>query len=266
MNKAKVYTLFSSSKGNCSYIKYGKDEILIDCGVSARSIEHALKQLDTGLCNINAILITHEHCDHIRGLDTITKYYKIPIYAPEKCCDYISQHMPLYKTPIELCSGKAIELKDIAVCPIATPHDARGSVGFRIRAGEEKIGYFTDIGHLSEGVLRGLSGCRRVVIESNHDIEMLKNGPYPYPLKQRILGEMGHLSNELCAKLLPHLVRYGCESFLLAHLSEENNRPEIAYDESRESLNANGFAVNLSDKTESVNLRIASPCGICELE
>ncbi len=264
MDKAKIYTLFSSSKGNCSYIKYGKDEILIDCGVSARSIENTLKQLDTSLSNITAIFITHEHSDHIRGINTITKYFKIPVYAPEKSCAYISQHMPSYKNPIELISGKAVELKDTALCPIATPHDAQGSVGFRIRTGDEKVGYFTDIGHLSEGVLRGLSGCKRVIIESNHDIEMLKNGSYPYPLKQRILGEFGHLSNTLCAKLLPHLVRHGCESFILAHLSEENNRPEIAYNESLASLNANGFCVNI-DVEDSVRLAVAPTCGIAEL-
>ena len=264
MKKAKVYTLFSSSKGNCSYIKYGRDEFLIDCGVLARAIDCALKQLGTGLANIDAIFITHEHSDHIKGVATISKYFNMPIYAPEKSCEHISQYMPYGKEPLYLTSGKAVELKDTALCPIATPHDAKGSVGFRIRVGDEKIGYFTDIGHLSEGVLRGLSGCKRVIIESNHDIDMLQNGSYPYSLKQRILGEFGHLSNTLCAKLLPHLVRYGCESFVLAHLSEENNRPEIAFDESKASLNQNGFCVNVEDE-DSVRLAVAKPCGIMEL-
>lgn len=265
MNEAKVYTLFSSSKGNCTYIKYGRDEILIDCGVSARSIEHALKQLGTSLANINAIFITHEHSDHISGLGTITKYYDVPVCAPEGCCEFIIERIPHNISLFPLHSGKAEELKDLALCPIATPHDARGSVGFRIRAGEEKIGYFTDIGHLSEGVLRGLSECRRVVIESNHDIEMLKTGPYPYPLKQRILGEMGHLSNALCAKLLPHLANHGTEAFVLAHLSEENNRAEIAYNESLASLNESGFSVNREEK-RSLRLAVAPACGICELK
>lgn len=265
MEKAKIYTLFSSSKGNSAYIKYGNDEILIDCGVSARSIENSLKLLDTSLNNITAIFITHEHSDHICGLGTITKYYNIPIYAPAASCNCIYDRMPPTKPLIALNSGEAVELKDIAVCPIATPHDARGSVGFRIRAGEEKIGYFTDIGHLSEGVLRGLSGCERVVIESNHDIELLKNGSYPYQLKQRILGERGHLSNELCARLLPHLAKHGTRSFALAHLSEENNRPEIAYNESLVSLNENGFEVN-SEKLQSIKLKVAPVSGICELK
>ncbi|MBR6563204.1 MAG: MBL fold metallo-hydrolase [Clostridia bacterium] len=265
MSEAKIYTLFSSSKGNCCYIKYGRDEILIDCGVSARSIEQMLKSLGTSLCNMNAILITHEHSDHIRGLNTITKYFDIPIYAPDKCLDYIACQMACNAEPRELKSNDALELRDLAICPIATPHDARGSVGFRIRAGEEKIGYFTDIGHLSEGVLRGLSGCRRVVIESNHDVEMLKNGRYPYALKRRILGELGHLSNERCAQLLPHLVNHGSTSFMLAHLSEENNTPEIAFNESLVSLHGHGIEVN-SDKLDAVRLQTAAVCGICELK
>ena len=264
MEQAKIYMLFSSSKGNCSYVKYGRDEFLIDCGASARAIDTALKAIGSGLSEINAVFITHEHGDHIRGLATITKYFSMPIYAPSRSCELLVDHVPHDKTLRELVSGKAIELKSSAICPISTPHDARGSVGFRIRTGDEKIGYFTDIGHLSEGVLRGLSGCRRVVIESNHDIDMLKNGSYPYPLKQRILGNFGHLSNTMCAKLLPHLVRYGCESVILAHLSEENNTPETAFNASREALNANGFSVNL-DCDDSVRLGVARAQGITEL-
>lgn len=256
--------LYSSSKGNCAYIKYKNDEFLIDCGASARSIEDSLKQLGTNLANLSAIFITHEHSDHIRGIHTISKHFDIPFYAPEKSCEYIEHQLEPNSTLIPLVSGSAVSLGDTALCPIATPHDARGSVGFRILAGDEKIGYFTDIGHLSEGVLRGLSGCRRVVIESNHDIEMLKNGPYPYPLQKRILGEMGHLSNELCARLIPHLARHGSESFILAHLSEENNRPEIAFKQSFDSLTENGYYVN-QNNTDSLNLQVAPARGIKEL-
>lgn len=264
MEKAKVFMLYSSSKGNSAYIKYKNDEFLIDCGASARSIEDSLKQLGTSLANLSAIFITHEHSDHIRGIHTISKHFDVPFYAPEKSCEYIEHQIEPSSTLIPLNSGIAISLGDTALCPITTPHDSRGSVGFRILAGDEKIGYFTDIGHLSEGVLRGLSGCRRVVIESNHDIEMLKNGPYPYPLQKRILGEMGHLSNELCARLIPHLARHGSESFMLAHLSEENNRPEIAFKQSFDSLTENGYYVNQSE-TNSLNLQVAPARGIKEL-
>ncbi len=265
MENAKIYMLFSSSKGNAAYIKHGRDEILIDCGVSARAIDNSLKTLGTSLKNISAVFITHEHGDHIRGLPIISKYHGMPIYAPNACCEYLSENINgahrLHPLPI----GEAVELRDSAVCAIPTPHDSRGSVGFRIRAGEEKIGYFTDIGHLSEGVLRGLSGCKRVVIESNHDIDMLRHGSYPYSLKQRILGAKGHLSNELCAKLLPHLVHHGAESFMLAHLSEENNLPELAYRESYRSLVDNGIEVE-TGYPSSVRLNVAPVCGIKELK
>ena len=264
MEQAKIYMLYSSSKGNTAYVKHGRDEFLIDCGVSAKMIETALNQIGTGLKNISAIFITHEHGDHIKGLPTITKYFGMPVYAPLNCVDYLLENAPYCGYVNPLTTGNAVELKDTAICPIATPHDARGSVGFRIRAGEEKIGYFTDIGHLSEGVLRGLSGCRRVVIESNHDIEMLKNGSYPYSLKQRILGDMGHLSNQLCAKLLPHLAAFGTESFMLAHLSEENNTPAAAYEESLAALLTNGYKVNQND-SDSLRLRVAPKCGVLEL-
>lgn len=256
--------LYSSSKGNSAYIKYKNDEFLIDCGASARSIEDSLQQLGTSLANLSAIFITHEHSDHVRGIHTISKHFDIPFYAPEKSCDYIVHQLDPKSTLIPLCSGSAISLNDTALCPIATPHDSRGSVGFRILVGDEKVGYFTDIGHLSEGVLRGLSGCRRVVIESNHDIEMLKNGPYPYPLQKRILSDMGHLSNELCARLIPHLARHGSQSFMLAHLSEENNRPEIAFKQSLNSLTENGYQVN-QDSLDSLHLQVAPPRGIIEL-
>ena len=265
MENAKVFMLFSSSKGNSAYIKYGRDEFLIDCGASARAIENSLNELGTSLGNIKAVFITHEHNDHIRGVQTISKHFKMPFYAPSNSCPYLSEQLSCGSPLIPLNSGTAVELFDTAICPIATPHDSRGSVGFRIRTGDEKIGYFTDIGHLSEGVLRGLSGCKRVVIESNHDIEMLKNGPYPYVLQKRILSDFGHLSNELCAKLLPHLARYGTESFMLAHLSEENNRPKIALRESIQTLTDNGFDVN-EETGESLRLAVAPACGIKELK
>ena len=279
MEQARFVTLFSSSKGNAAYIKYGRDEILIDCGVSARMLERALKLLGTSLASITALFITHEHGDHIRGLETICARTGFPVYAPEKSCAYLepstagSRLRPM--KPLH-----PAELADLVVCPVKTPHDSLDSCGFRINAGGEKLGYFTDIGCLTESVLRGVSGCRRVVFESNHDIGMLKNGSYPPFLKKRILGDRGHLSNDLCARLLPHLVAHGTESISLAHLSEQNNRPLLALSAAEASLSAAGITAFGADGTPvalalgreetgsgeaKVRLQVSPVCGIAEL-
>lgn len=280
--QARFLTLFSSSKGNAAYIKYGRDEILIDCGVSARSLDAALKSAGSSLTSISAMFLTHEHGDHIRGLAVAAKRVGFPIYAPEGCCEAIA---PLIANAgqrlIPLRDLVPVSLFDTVICPVRTPHDSNDSCGFRIKAGEEKLGYFTDIGHLSENVLRGLSGCRRVVVESNHDTTMLKNGPYPAPLKARILGERGHLSNESCSRLLPHLAAHGTESIVLAHLSEENNRPLIALAAAFAGLDEAGYGVvgangapvadllGVTPRTVSpektVVLQVAPVCGTAEL-
>lgn len=267
--KAKIYVLFSSSKGNCTYIKNGKDEILIDMGVSARRVNESLCALGTSLANISAVFVTHEHTDHIKGLGTLSKYFSVPIYAPPECCEYIAFNTPCTaKNLVPAQAGEAVWLEETAFYSVPTPHDARKSVGFRINLGDERAGYFTDIGCLTEGILRGLSGCSRVVLESNHDVCMLKEGSYPLHLKKRILGTRGHLSNAECAQLLPHLAAHGTRSFVLAHLSEENNRPELALAQSGAALTEKGFLVSgLPHSTEenAVCLRVAAPDRTVEL-
>lgn len=264
---AEFYTLFSSSKGNSAFLRCGNDRILIDAGVSARSVGQALSCVGSSLSELSAIFITHEHSDHIKGLATITKKTDIPVFAPAACLPFLAERVADPSRLFPLASGRVVKVGGVAVCPVATPHDALGSVGFRILACGELIGYFTDIGHLSENVLRGLSGCSRVVIESNHDIFMLENGSYPYPLKRRILGSLGHLSNAECSRLLPHLAAHGTRSFILAHLSEENNRPAIAYESAEKALCSGGFGVLPEGdcRSEGVRLRIAPVSGICEL-
>ena len=282
MQEARFFTLFSSSKGNAAYIKYGRDEILIDCGVSARAIDRALALAGSSLSRISALFITHEHGDHIRGLAAATARVGFPVYAPKNSCAYLEPSIANAQSRLRPMKPKEpVELFDTVICPIKTPHDSLDSCGFRINCGGEKLGYFTDIGCLTEEVLRGVSGCRRVVFESNHDISMLKNGPYPAFLKQRILGDRGHLSNDMCAKLLPHLAAHGTESVALAHLSEENNRPLIALAAAEESLFSNGIAAfspegspvsavlgkqrGESECDSRMKLQIAQVCGLAEL-
>lgn len=228
-----VYQLFSSSKGNCCLIKNKSDVFLIDAGVSAKRIECAVKEVGINPSDIRAVFVTHEHTDHIKGLETLSRRFGMQIYAPRGCFDGILRSCPsAFPFLVPNDHGTLTELENTRIYTVRTPHDADSSVGFRIELDGEIMAYFTDIGHLSSEVVRAMSACRRVVIESNHDIERLKSGPYPYPLKQRILGAYGHLSNFDCAALLPHLANHGTQRVVLAHLSEENNTPELAYAES----------------------------------
>ena len=255
-----AYMLYSSSRGNVAYVKCGSDEILIDAGVSARRICCALNDLGTSIENIKAIFVTHEHRDHINGLKIISKYYKIPVYAPFLSAKSISETQPETEPLINsFDDGDSIALSDMSINAVATSHDSLASVGFKIDLGRSCLGYATDIGHLSDSVQKMLTGCEYVVIESNHDIEMLEQGEYPYFLKKRILGSKGHLSNMDCAEFLPGLVRQGAKSIVLAHLSENNNRPQIAFGECRGRLAASGMRVCAERSTGDVVLTVAQP-------
>ncbi len=249
-----IYQLFSSSSGNCCLIKNQSDVFLIDAGVSAKRIETAMQGVGISPSQLKAIYITHEHSDHTKGLETLSKRYGLPVYAPAACFDGILAAAPSARLLLRTNDhGTLTQWEHTRMYAVRTPHDACGSVGFRMDLGGEKFAYFTDIGHLSAEILRAMSGCERVVIESNHDIQRLKDGPYPYPLKKRILGPYGHLSNFDCAALLPHLARYGTKRIVLAHLSKENNTPDLAYGEAAARLNgAASLDVALPDQTVEV--------------
>lgn len=256
----RAYMLFSSSKGNCAYVKYGSDEILIDAGVSARRICRALEELGTSIKNIRAIFITHEHSDHVGGLEIISKYYGIPVYIPLESAKYIASTRPGTRDYIHINDiEKDICLSEMKLTSFPTPHDSRSSVGFVIKTGTASIGYATDIGHLSREIAESLMGCDHVVIESNHDVMMLKNGDYPYQLKQRILSRRGHLSNDACAEFIPFLAGCGAKSIILAHLSENNNHPAIAYKTNKCGLLKKGVRVHSEEESGDVLLRVAEP-------
>lgn len=256
---SEVIMLFSSSKGNCCLVKNGSEAFLIDAGVSAKRIETALREVGTDPASLRAVFLTHEHSDHIAGLNQLCKRYGLPVYAPPGCVEPLASLCPdaiPFVRPF--APGTVVNLDRSRVYAVATPHDAAGSVGFRMDLSGELLGYFTDIGFLTASILKAISGCHRLVIESNHDVDMLRCGPYPEPLKRRILGEYGHLSNAACASLLPHLPAYGTKRILLAHLSEQNNTPAIAYEES---------AARLRDALSAgtVTLSVATPAGPTEL-
>ena len=262
----KAYMLFSSSEGNCCYIKSGKEEILIDAGLSAKKISESLLKLGTSLENISSIFITHEHIDHIRGLNVICRHRRIPVYVPPESLEFIAASAPWAdELLVENGNGSSVSVESMKITAFETPHDSLGSVCFRIEDEETALGYATDIGHLTPNVRKCLLGCENVVIESNYDSEMLKNGPYPYTIKKRIMGNNGHLSNFDCSNFLPELVNSGTKNFVLAHLSKTNNKPHIAFAESRGVLNSKGIFVDGSKGKSDVRLCTALPDEIVEI-
>ena len=233
----RIVTLYSGSGGNATYIEAGDAAILIDAGKSAKKLCSSLCKIGVRVDDLDAIFITHEHTDHVSSLETLTKKHKLPIHLAEGCAakfctdsfsllrECLVCHPPIFE----------VEIKGTLIRSFPTPHDSRMSVGYRIEFCEngEKhtVGLATDIGCVTDTISSSLMGCEAVVLESNHDIEMLKCGPYPYDLKKRILSKRGHLSNKESALFAASLAQGGTRSFILAHLSEENNTPDTALDE-----------------------------------
>lgn len=251
-----AYTLFSGSTGNCVYVKDGSTEILIDAGKSAGAIEKALCSIGTGLKNISAILLTHEHSDHTGGLEIISKKHHIPLHitAPSY---YKVAYQGSFASSCAQCHDVRYEIKvgTLSIKSFEIPHDSLQNVGYVITSDSgETLGLATDMGHVTDEIKAALCGCKTAIIESNHDKFMLVGGHYPEFLKHRILSERGHLANEDSADLALYLAQNGTSSITLAHLSRENNTPSLAFDVTREALDKAGYL--------GVKLCVASPCDV----
>ena len=253
----KVFTLASSSKGNAVYIKHGTDEILIDAGISAKRLECSLSSLGSSLKNIQAIFVTHEHSDHIAGLATISKKYGIPVHLTELSGRAILNQAKF--APVEKCAVLhtpiySENIGSLEIHSFPTPHDSVCSVGFTVRAGDETFALATDLGHITPDVENALTGAENIVLESNHDENMLLCGSYPYDVKRRILSDIGHLSNETSAAFAKRLAAAGTKHILLAHLSPENNLPELALACAEEALDGTGTTVRVAAMSEPTEL------------
>lgn len=230
LSMARIYPLFSSSKGNATFIGTEKGGILIDCGVSCKRLLSALELNNLPVEAVRAVFITHEHSDHVSGLRQFTNRTGCPVYGQKRTLqrlmegDKISPSSPV----IDMTTVK-IAVSDMEVSCFNTPHDTIQSCGYRIHTADDKYcAVCTDLGHVTEEVAQALTGCRMVLIESNYDENMLRTGGYPLYLKQRILSANGHLSNDDCARQIEKLIEQGTTHFLLGHLSQDNNRPHIA--------------------------------------
>lgn len=227
---ARVYPLFSSSKGNSTFIGTPQSGILIDAGVSCKKIVEALEYNKIGLDAVKAVFITHEHSDHIKGLSVFTKKTKVPVFARKKTLKYIcNKNCICPQSNFYIIGDEPVDLAEMKICSFQTPHDSEQSCGYSITTYDgKKIVVCTDLGEVTATVDENLLGSDLVLIESNYDEQMLKNGPYPYFLKNRISSCTGHLSNNDCAKQVRKLIHNGTTRIILGHLSQENNSPKVA--------------------------------------
>lgn len=231
----RVCLLASGSKGNAIYIESADSRVLVDAGLSAREITSRLAGIGVEADRLDALLITHEHGDHCRGLGPMARRYKLPVYLTPGTRQALP-HPGRIDEFREFEAGDAIELRDLRIQTFALTHDAAAPAGFCIETAAGKIGIATDLGIATRLVAERLKGSRVLILESNHDETMLRDGPYPWPLKQRVRSNHGHLSNAASSELLQALLWNGLEAVFLAHLSETNNLPELAEQSARQVL------------------------------
>jgi len=237
---ARFFTIASGSSGNSAYIGNSDAGILVDAGISCKGIVTGLCRHDIPLEQVKAIFITHEHIDHIRGLKVLLKKRMVPVFASAQVLDFLlANDCVPPAAQLEAIDGGAVCVAGMEIASFRTSHDSVHSLGYRIHTADDRlIGISTDLGFVSDAVKNGICGCDLVLMESNYEPNMLMNGAYPYYLKKRIAGQQGHLSNEDCAALLPELVQTGTTRIVLAHLSKENNIPDLAYQTSLNGLTA----------------------------
>ena len=254
MPNCKICLLYSGSRGNSAFIEAGGARILIDAGKSAKALCSALCTIGVDIDSIDAIFVTHEHRDHVSALQTLSHKHNIPIHIllssaeifyglrDEKLCACLN---------LKMGNSFEVDVKGLHVKAFPTPHDSRAAVGYRVSFHEDgkeyAIGYATDTGYVTDAMRENLTGCFAAVIESNHDLDMLRDGPYPPELKQRIRSKKGHLSNPDCAEFAAALTESGTKHIMLAHLSEENNDPSLAYNETLSAI-----------ADETVNIKVAA--------
>ena len=224
-------SLYSGSSGNSLFVESENTKLLVDAGVSSKKIEEALANLDIDPTSIDGILITHEHSDHVQGLGTFAKKFNLPVFVNEKTLDAMpKQKEKISEKNIKLFNiNEKFEIGDLKVKPFSIPHDAANPCGFNIFKDDKKISIATDIGHMTNGILKNLEDSIFIMLESNYDPEVLKYSKYPYQLKTRIAGPDGHLSNELAGKTISYLLNSGLKQAVLGHLSKQSNFPELAY-------------------------------------
>lgn len=247
-------SLYSGSSGNSLFVETENAKILIDAGVSSKKIETALNDLNVNPYELDGILVTHEHSDHVQGLGTFSKKFDLPVFVNQETLDAMPKQRDKIKEENikKFAISDYFEIGDLKINPFSIPHDAANPCGFNISNGEKKLSIATDIGHMTNEILKSLEESSFVLLESNYDPEVLKCSSYPFPLKSRIAGPTGHLSNQLAGKTISHLLKSGLKNAMLGHLSKESNFPELAYQTVVDELILNNYDEN------SLSLSVAS--------
>lgn len=250
----KFCSLFSGSSGNSLYISDGQTRILIDAGITGVRIRKALESIGENPMELDALVVTHEHSDHTKCAGVITRRYGIPVYATKGTWDGMSRYIgPVNEANImHISANTDFNIKSMRIHPFSIPHDARDPVGFSFFSGEKKVTVATDIGTMNDYLFENIKNSDLLMLESNHDVEMLDNGNYPYYLKKRIKSDHGHLCNESAGRTLAALAKYGTKRFVIGHLSHENNKPETAYETVAAHISGNGYEIG-----EGIELYVA---------
>lgn len=260
----KFCSLFSGSTGNSLLVETENSKVLIDAGESAKKIVDALSLINVDISDIDGILVTHEHMDHVKSLGTISKKYNIPVYANPETWNAMPEQEAkiLFENKKEFLINEEFEIKDLIFKPFSIPHDAANPCGFNVFNKDKKISIATDLGHITPEILHNLEKSSFALLEANYDPNILRYSRYPYSLKQRIAGPNGHLSNDNSGEIVSHLIKTGLCSVMLGHLSKENNFPELAYKTVVEEIISNHY-----DET-SIKVGVAKrdgPSGIIDI-
>ena len=247
-------SLYSGSSGNCLFVESDNTKLLIDAGVSLKKIEEGLNSINVSPSSLDGILVTHEHSDHIKSLGNLSKKFNLPVFANSETFDA----MPKERDKISeqnirnFIVNEKFCINDIEVNPFSIPHDAANPCGFNLTCDGKKISIATDIGHMTNNILKTLEGSKFVLLESNYDTEVLKCTKYPFYLKQRIAGPNGHLSNTMAGKVINHLLQNDLQTAVLGHLSKESNFPALAYQTVADEIISQGTDIS------KLNLSVAS--------
>ena len=246
-----VCVLASGSKGNAIYVSDGRTAILVDAGLSGREIERRLQSRGLRAEDLSALVLSHEHADHVQGVGVLSRRFRLPVYITRRTAAAAYRLGNVSKTVYFEC-GESFQIADLNIHPFALSHDAEDPAGFCIHSNGLKLGIVTDLGVVTSMVREHLKGCHALVLEANHDDDMLLNGPYPWPLKQRIRSRMGHLSNNDSSSLLSDILHDRLKHVILAHLSETNNTPEKAL---------RSFAPSLTGSRTQLHVARQDRCG-----